>query len=66
MNAGTLTRGERVKVVVGTAIICALGAIPIWQRRRQREERGGRSFETMAEKLEAQKAMEEKSKPAQA
>ena len=55
MSTAPLTRRERIFVVVGTAIVCALGAVPIYYRRKDRE-RG--SYETMAEKREAQRSRE--------
>lgn len=52
-----LSRRERIIVVVGTAVVCAIGAIPIYYRRKDRQ-RG--SYETMHEKREAQKSRDEK------
>jgi hypothetical protein len=43
-------------VVVGTAIICGLGALPIYYRRK---DRLGSSYDTMAEKLAAEKSRAE-------
>lgn len=49
-----LSRRQRVVVLLGTVAVCAIGAIPIYYRRKDRE-RGG-NYETMAEKREAQEA----------
>jgi hypothetical protein len=54
-NTGRMSTRERIVVVVGTAVVIGLGCMPIYYRRK---DRAHASYETMAEKLEAQKSRE--------
>jgi hypothetical protein len=54
ISSPPVTRTQRVIIALGTAIVCGMGAVPIYYRRKDRAQ--GSNFETMAEKLAAQEA----------
>lgn len=54
ISSPPVTGKQRVLIALGTAIVCGMGAIPIYYRRKDRQR--GSSYDTMAEKIAAQEA----------